>query len=132
MNKILVDTSVWIDALNGKKNLLTQMLNKFIRDDFSIVLCPIIIQEILQGIRDDKSYKEVKENLSGFEVLKADPVEAAFGAAKLHREIRKKGITIRKSNDCLIAFYAIHHKVILLHKDKDFDLIAKYSSLKVY
>lgn len=132
MNKIMVDTSVWIDALNGKKNKVTQIFSQFIRDDISIVLCPIVIQEVLQGIRDDKSYKEVKENLSGFEVLKTDPVEAAFGAANLYREIRKKGITIRKSNDCLIAFYCILHKVTLLHKDNDFELIARHSNLRIY
>ena len=132
MNKVLVDTSVWIDFLNGKNNKSTRILTKLIQDDVRVVLCPTIIQEILQGISEDKSFKEVKENLSGFEVLPLDGVLAAYGAATLYREIRKKGVTIQKSNDCLIAFYAIHHKVTLLHKDKDFDLIARHSSLRVF
>lgn len=132
MSKVLVDTSVWIDFLNGKKNKSTRTLTKLIQDDIGVVLCPTIIQEILQGIREDQSFKEVKENLSGFEVLYLDGVAAAYGASSLYREIRKKGITIRKSNDCLIAFYAIHHKVSLLHNDKDFNLIARHSSLRIY
>lgn len=131
LNKMLVDTSVWIDALNGKKNRQTKFLSKMIAENGIIFICPTILQEILQGIRDDKSFKEVSENLEGFEVLELNGVKAALGAAKLYREIRKQGVTIRKSNDCLIAFYAIFYDVPLLHNDRDFDLISKHSSLKV-
>jgi len=131
MSKILVDTSVWIDALNGKTNKQSKRLSALLEKDASIVICPIIIQEILQGMRDEKQFKEVKENLAGFELLELDPLIAAYGAADLYRSIRKKGITIRKSNDCLIAFYAIHHKARLLHNDEDFTRIAKYSSLRI-
>lgn len=129
--KVLVDTSVWIDALNGKKNPRSELLSKLIDDNANIVLCPVIIQEILQGINNDKHFEQVKDNLAGFEVLEIDPVEAAYGAAELYRKGRKEGITIRKSNDCLIAFYAILCKATLLHNDGDFDKIAKFSELKV-
>ena len=132
MNKVLVDTSVWIDAINGKKNKHTKLLSRFIDEDLQIVICPTIIQEILQGIKSDKDFESVKDSLSGFEVLAVEPTIAAYGAANLYRDIRKKGITIRKSNDCLIAFYCIHHKVTLLHNDEDFNQIAKFSSLKVF
>ncbi len=131
MSKILVDTSVWIDALNGKINKQTKKLLSLIEKDISVVICPVIVQEILQGIKDEKQFREVKENLTGFELLNLDSLTAAYGAADLYRSIRKKGITIRKSNDCLIAFYAIHHKARLLHNDKDFVRIAKNSSLSV-
>lgn len=131
MSKILVDTSVWIDSLNGIKNKHSVLLNKFIEQDSTIVLCPIIVQEVLQGIRDDKQFEKVKHALSGFEILSIEPVEAAYGAAKLYRDFRKKGITIRKSNDCLIAFYAIYFKVQLFHNDSDFTRIAKHLELKI-
>lgn len=130
MKRVLVDTSVWIDALNGTENKYSILLSEFIEQDKPIVLCPIIIQEILQGIKDDDHFEKVKKSLSGFEVLKIDPIEAAEGAAILYRDLRKKGITIRKSNDCLIAFYAIHHKVPLLYNDSDFGRIAKHAGLK--
>ena len=65
-------------------------------------------------------------------MLTIPPVEAALGGADLYRQIRKKGTTISKSNDYLIAFYAIFHQAALLHNDKDFDLIANHSPLKVY
>lgn len=130
MNKILVDTTVWIDALNGIINKRTDFLKKQIEADIPIVLCPVIIQEILQGIKEDNDYLRVKEALSGFEVLFINPVEAAYGAARLYRNLRKHGVTIRKSNDCLIAFYAIYHNVKLLHHDSDFDLITQHTTLR--
>ena len=131
MNKILVDTSVWIDALNGRATKGAKLLAELIERDAPIVTCPIIIQEILQGFRNDEDFKKVKEILSGFELLVIDPIDAAYGAAMLYRDMRKKGISIRKSNDCLIAFFAIYNQAQLLHNDADFNRIAKHSSLKI-
>lgn len=131
MKKVLVDTSVWIDALNGKKTWQTKLLDRLIDEDAHIVLCPIIIQEILQGIREDSDFILIRHNLSGFEILNTDPLEAAYGAASLYRSVRKRGVTIRKSNDCLIAFYAISYKATLLHNDDDFNKIAQYTALEV-
>ncbi|MBL7893159.1 MAG: PIN domain nuclease [Bacteroidia bacterium] len=131
MKKILVDTSVWIDAFNGKNTHQVKLLEKFIEKDQMVVLCPVIIQEILQGIKEDNQFGEIKDTLTGFEVLSIDAIQSAYGAAALYRAIRKKGVTIRKSNDCLIAFFAIYHEVELLHNDIDFDRIARHSSLKV-
>lgn len=96
-----------------------------------IVTCPVIIQEILQGIKEEKDFKMVKDSLSGFELLAIDPLEATYGAASLYRQGRKQGITIRKSNDCLIAFYSIFHNATLLHKDEDFNRISQFTALKV-
>lgn len=129
MKTVLVDTSVWIDAFNGKTNWQTELLRYLIDSNSRIVLCPIIVQEILQGIRQDAEFVHVKYVLSGFELLHVDPLEAAYGAADLYRAVRKKGVTIRKSNDCLIAYYAIASKVFLLHNDVDFSKIVQHTSL---
>ncbi|MEQ8878296.1 MAG: PIN domain-containing protein, partial [Cyclobacteriaceae bacterium] len=56
----------------------------------------------------------------------------SIDAAKLYHSLRKKGTNIRKPNDCLIAWYAIHHDLTLVHNDQDFDLIAKHTPLKIY
>jgi predicted nucleic acid-binding protein len=64
------------------------------------------------------------------DMLEIEPVEAAIGAADLYRELRKKGVTIKKSNDCLIAFYAIYFNIPILHNDSDFNLISKHTPLK--
>ena len=131
MNKVLVDTSVWIDALNGRKTPQAKLLNQLIDENAPVVICPVIVQEILQGIKDDTEFRQVKDALSGFEVLYVDPLEAAYGAASLYRSVRKHGITIRKSNDCLIAYFSIFCKATLLHNDDDFNKIAQYTTLKV-
>lgn len=131
MSKILIDTSVWIDALNGKLNWQVEKLEQLIDEDAAIVLCPPVLQEILQGIRNDTDYKRVKHSLEGFDMLLSDPVEAAYGAANLYRQARKKGITIRKSNDSLIAFYCLQHKAFLLHNDGDFDKLAASVDLRI-
>lgn len=64
-------------------------------------------------------------------MLLLDPVEAAISAATLYRMLRKKGVTIRKPNDCLIAHYAIFYDIPVLHSDVDFDQIAPYTSLRI-
>ena len=80
-----------------------------------------MVQEILQGIVDDRHFDEIKEYLLAFNILKDDPLEMAIAAARLYRNARKKGLTIRRSNDCLIAQYAIKYKLEVLHQDRDFD-----------
>ncbi len=57
--------------------------------------------------------------------LHADEYLAAEGAAQIYRRLRRKGITIRKSNDCLIAWHAMENKIPILHKDRDFDKMAR-------
>ena len=132
MKLILADTSVWIDALNGNPSPQAVTLSQLIEENAAIAVCPTIVQEILQGIKEDKDFNAVKNNLQGFILLPADPLEAAYGAAQLYRKLRKQGITIRKANDCLIAWHAIHHDAHLLHIDEDFDQIARHTTLKIF
>ena len=122
---LLVDTSVWINFFNGIESTEVSTLTSCIENDDPIFLCPTIIQEVLQGIKNDRQFKEVRDDLLAFNILNDDGVEMAISAAKLYRTLRKKGVTIRKSNDCLIAQYAIKYALEVLHQDRDFDLIIK-------
>lgn len=132
IKRVLVDTSVWIDFFNGVKSLQSDILVEYIKLSYSIYLCPVILQEILQGFKSEKDYNKAKELLLEFPFIFSDPIEAAIGAADLYRNLRKKGVTIRKSNDCLIAYYAIRHNIPILFKDRDFGKINKYiSKLKI-
>lgn len=129
---LIFDTSVWIDFLRNKSNPLSDLLTSYIEKNDQVLLTPTILQEVLQGIRDDAQYRHIKEILSYFTTLQLPPIQAAVGAAELYRSLRKKGLTIRKSNDCLIAFYAIEFSTSLVHSDSDFDLISKYTKLKTW
>jgi predicted nucleic acid-binding protein len=132
MNKnIIVDTSVWIDFYNGISNKPVEVLKNIMLTDV-IVIPPIIVQEILQGIREKKLLLLVEDALIGFQFITYDLYEAAFEAATLYRFMRSKGVTVRSSNDCLIAWLCISNNFPIHHKDKDFDNIAKHTSLKIY
>lgn len=129
---LIFDTSVWVDLLRYKSNPASDLLADYIDHNEQALLTPTILQEILQGIRKDKQYAHLKELLSYFTLLQLPPFIAAEGAAELYRSLRKKGLTIRKSNDCLIAFFAIEFSIPLVHLDSDFDLIGKHSKLKTW
>ena len=129
---LLFDTSVWINFLRNKRNPETDLLTSYIEHNDPVMLTPTIIQEMLQGIRHDKQYQHLKEVLSYFTILQFPPTQAGIEAAELYRSLRKKGLTIRKSNDCLIAFFAIEFSIPLVHLDKDFDFISQHSKLKIW
>jgi predicted nucleic acid-binding protein len=129
---LIFDTSVWVDFLRNKSNSASDLLTSYIEKNDQVLLTPTILQEVLQGIRDDAQYRHIKEILSYFTTLQHPPIQAAVGAAELYRSLRKKGLTIRKSNDCLIAFYAIEFSTPLVHSDSDFNLISKHTKLKTW
>ena len=131
MDPVLVDTSVWIDFFKGVENSKTKLVKDYLEMEYPVFICPLILQEVLQGVRNDNDYKSVKKNLMNLEMLLIDQIESAAGAADLYRALRKKGVTIKKSNDCMIAFYAIYFGVTLVHNDSDFNLIAKETDLKI-
>jgi len=132
MNEVIADTSVWIDFLNGINNKQTLSLSEILQNDTELFICPQIIQEILQGISKDDDYRILKEKLLSLNILILDPIETAIGAAEIFRGLRKKGVTIRRSNDLVIAYYGIYYNIPLLHKDRDFDKIAKNTKLRTF
>ena len=129
---IIVDSSVWIDGFNPKiKSPEKELLKQLILNDYPIYLCPVIYQEILQGIRKEKTFEQIKLILQQYRMLDIDLLYVTNNAIDLYRSLRRKGITIRKSADCLIASYAIIANMFLLHNDSDFAQIAKGSKLKI-
>ena len=126
---ILVDTSVWIDYFNGKDNLETDILDKALGNE-TVAIGDLILIEILQGFRVDKQYnmaKELLEPLQKFEMLSLD---IAVKTAENYRKLRKKGITIRKTADVIIATYCIENNIPLLFTDRDFIPFVKYLGLQ--
>ena len=130
--QLIFDTSVWIDFLRNRKTPESDLLTKYLEQNDPALLMPTIIQEVLQGIRDDGQYRHIKDIFSYFTVLQLPPLQAAIGAADLYRSLRKKGMTVRKSNDCMIAYYALEFNIPLVHRDSDFELISKHSRLKTW
>ena len=127
---ILVDTSVWIDFFAGRDLPNVAKLEQFVLDNEDLALSGIILTEILQGIPDDTTYRRVRRYLSALIMLPM-PESVFVRAADIYRKLRKQGITIRKTNDCIIAATALEHHCQLLHNDNDFRPIAELCSLKV-
>jgi predicted nucleic acid-binding protein len=129
---ILVDTSIWIDFLNNKNDINSKKLSLILEEGSDICITDIILTEILQGIRDNKEYTKTKEILLNLKFIQPKSPDTYIQAADIYRACKKKGLTIRKTIDCIIAAIAIDHTIPILTDDKDFDNIAKCSNLKIY
>ena len=128
---VLVDTTVWIDFFADRNEQHVVALQEMIENEEDLCLCGIILAEVLQGIRSDEDYVETKDYLDDLIFLPMG--QATFvRAAEIYRSLRKKGVTIRKPVDCMIASVAVEHDIRLLHNDRDFDHIAKHSKLRIY
>ena len=119
----IFDTSVWIDFFKGNNSEQTRLLVYLLENDLPVYYCPVILQEVLQGIKKDTEFEEVKDVFTVLNKLYEDPYQAATGAAEIYRNLRKKGITIRKGNDCLIAWYGIKNHFEIIHRDRDYEMI---------
>ncbi len=126
----LVDASVWIDFLADRPTPEVGELDRLLNQGGLVYTCGIVLTEVLQGFRADEDYRKT---LSRFDdlVYIAMRRRTFLAAADIYRSLRRKGITIRKSVDCMIAAVAIEHHLPLLHNDRDFDPIERHCGLKV-
>lgn len=123
---ILVDTSVWIEILNGR---LGGGID--VSDLADYATCGPVIQEVLQGMRADPIGDIFRRGLLELPML-GNPLSRALflRAAEMYQLIRGNGYTVRSSTDCLIAAIAIEHGVAVWHRDRDFDTIARFTALR--
>jgi hypothetical protein len=126
---ILVDTSVWIEVFRARRPFDLESILDF--DD--VVTCLPIIQEVLQGFRDERAYRAAREAMFSLPIVES-PIGADIytEAIDLYRNARRSGLTIRSSVDCLIAACAIRHDLELLHRDRNYTALADISSLRLH
>lgn len=127
---VIVDTTVWIDYLRGVQNPETDWLNVEL-DRQRLGLTDLTLCEVLQGIGDDDSFVRVLRELQRFEVFEMVGVELAIAAARNFRRLRRRGHTVRKTIDCLIATFCLREGHSLLHRDRDFDPFERILGLSV-
>jgi len=109
------------------------LLKIHLSNNEDIALGDIIVTEVLQGIKDDKEYNEVKKSLLSFPIYSLKGIDSYITAAELYRKCRKKRITIRNTIDLFIAQIILENDLILLHNnDSDFRNIAKICEIKFY
>ena len=125
---ILVDSSVWIDYFNGKPTKSAEYLDEILGNE-TIIMGDLILAEVLQGFKSDKDFNKAKVLLSSFEMHEILNETIAIKSAENFRELRKKGVTVRKTIDTIIATYCIENQVSLLQSDRDFLPFSKYFGL---
>ena len=129
---IVVDTTIWIDFLNGRDESHVDHLAAMIDADAGIALTDVTLTEVLQGIRDEAQVRIVDERLCAFDVLRLESLDDFRRAAELYRAARRQGVTIRRTIDCLIASVCIREQVPIMHNDVDFDRLAEHSELTIH
>jgi predicted nucleic acid-binding protein len=121
-NTVLVDTSVWILALKRNPDTVAKTRVSQLMSHNRIAIIPLIYIELLGGVNTEAEFQHLKNRLNSLrqiQLVKNDWEEVAHNAFKL----RRKGITIPYI-DIIISTAASLNKLILLHADKHFELIA--------
>lgn len=127
---IVVDTSVWVDFLNGVTNPESQWLDLNL-DRERIGVPTIVLGEVLQGLRDDRQAALVQAQLMQFEIVALIDAGLAVEAAQHYRRLRQAARTVRTTIDLLIATYCIREQHALLHRDRGFDVFEERLGLSV-
>jgi len=127
---VIVDTTVWVDYLRGIQTPQVGWLEAEIGRQ-RLGLTDLILCEVLQGVRDDQQFADVRHELLKFEVFATGGAELAVAAAQNYRELRAQGRTVRRTIDCLIATFCLVNGHALLHSDRDFDPFEQVLGLPV-
>lgn len=126
MAVLLLDTSAWIEVFRKKDPLDLERIGGL----DAVATCLPVIQEVLQGFRDEAAFRTASEAMAALPCIESPLPAARFReAASLYRTARRAGLTVRSSVDCLIAACAIHHGLTVLHRDRDFTALARVSPL---
>jgi predicted nucleic acid-binding protein len=129
---LLVDSSVWIDAECAVLSDATRFLASRDESD-ELATTGLIVQEVLQGMRSDKRLEVWRQKFWAMLILEPRELSTYEVAADLYRRARAKGLSIRSSNDCVIAALALEHGALLVHNDRDFIALAQVEpALLVY
>jgi predicted nucleic acid-binding protein len=125
---IVVDSSVWIDFLNGRNVPHVERLRAVLGTD-EIIVGDLMLCEVLQGLDGERAARQVESLLRRFEIVPMAGEAIAVAAVRNFRLLRKRGITIRKTIDLLIGTWCIENRRPLLHNDHDFRPMARHLGL---
>ena len=125
---IIVDSSVWIDYFSGADTSQAETLDSVLGIK-PVAIGDLILTEVLQGFRHDKDYKTARKVFEDVTIFDMLGTQMAIKSAENFRALRKKGITVRKTADVIIATFCIEQKLPLLFSDKDFKPFVKHLGL---
>ena len=126
---ILVDSSVWVDYFRGAETAQTDRLHALLGVE-PVAIGDLILTEVLQGMTSDRDFREAKRLLTALDVVVLGGQATAIQAAQNFRKLREKGVTVRKTIDCIIATRCIVDGMTLLHSDRDFEPFVLHLGLR--
>jgi len=125
---IVVDSSVWIDFLNGRNTRPVTKLHAALGQD-EIIVGDLMLCEVLQGLDGDRTARQVEGLLRRFQIVPMVGEVIAVAAARNYRLLRSRGVTVRKTIDLLIGTWCIENRQPLLHDDRDFRPMVRHLGL---
>lgn len=117
---IVVDSSVWIDYLRNTPTPQVELLDAAFAQE-TVAIPDLTLAEVLQGCRTDSEFERTRARIKIFPVVNVMSEALAIRSAQHYRHLRGKGITVRKTIDCLIATRCILDGLPLLYSDRDFE-----------
>lgn len=126
---VMVDSSVWIDYFRGTETIQTDRLHALLGVE-PVCIGDLILTEVLQGTTSDRDFREARKLLTALDVITLGGHSVAIEAAQNFRRLRDKGVTVRKTIDCVIATRCIVDGVTLLHSDRDFEPFVEHLGLR--
>jgi hypothetical protein len=127
---IVVDSSAWIEFQRATGSAADRRLTAAIEADEPLAIVGLIILEVLAGAHDEQHARLLNRLLGRARLLPLEEPSDYEAAAALYRACRREGVTIRRLPDCLIAAVTIRAGAKLLHRDSDFEAIARHSALE--
>src|SRR5882672_10345315 len=117
--RVLVDTSAWVDFLNGHDSPESSSVAELLKGEDEVCTCGVIVAEVFQGLRENRAYTEIASLFSEMTFLESSDITTYFRTAELYRTLRKRGITVRSTIDCLITVFAADNGCRSLARDRD-------------
>ena len=127
---ILIDTSIWIPVFKDKQGNEAKRIQTWL-DGREVVLTRFNQLELLQGCRGDQEWQLLSRYLEDQTYIETTS-ETWQAAARIYYDLRRQGLTVRSPIDCCIAQLALQNELLLMHNDKDFDVISTIRPLMMY
>lgn len=128
---IVVDSSVFIADLRDEATPATRFM-RAVEAEHELVIGDLVALEVLQGIANEREAAVLEDALVNYGLTAMLDEAVAVAAARNFRTLRRRGITLRKTPDLIIATFCMVHGHHLLHQDRDFDHFEKLLDLKVF
>lgn len=126
---ILVDSSVWIDFFRGTVTPQVDVLDRLLGEEL-VAIGDLMMTEVLQGFASERDFNKVRRMLGALDLVEIGGRDVMIEAARYFRDLRARGITIRKTIDTLIATRCIVSGYRLLYSDRDFDPFVTHLGLE--